>query len=709
VHLRKVDLLNFCQHRKLTVEFHPGVTGVIGGNGQGKSNLMKAVRFVLIKASGNAGVMADDLNWEAAAAGESGSVELAFEKGGTDGKVKRFVNKGKASLKFGSIKAASAKATAEAMADVLSVPTRVIEEIVFVGQGQIEKILFDKPAERGKQFQALFGTGSAETIRGLLQKQIAGLSDSPVDEQIARLQKQLDVTIDPRLRELTDQRGPLAGAIKGFDEARHQKVLETFAVAFQLGQNIAELRSKITGHEADVDSGERVVVGLKSQIEGLKTDVDGEREAIAAARERVGALKQLKRASAMRSQLVVDQAAQTKILAAATPTPPSITQEKVTENKKKVEKAKAELAPKREFVKTFKGGEADATCPTCMQPVKNAAALADQFEAEVSTQDERIASVDATLNKAQEAIHLFTKASGEDQVRRKLASERLMDVEHQLTTLGAAEYDPDEAASLEARLSEFEVKEYQLTEVEHNLQNAQTDVATKQGVLADQRTQLAELEKQVVEAPTEAQRDEAQQALKGYSDAKAQLSGIDGQLAQLRNQRAGVLTELKQLKDESSKLANVREYKALCERARTVLHRDCLPLVVTRSFLTALNVYMAEYLRAFDIPFAAEIKDDLDVVCTFPGVGPKPAGRLSGGQKVMLGIAFRFAVYRLFAGDLGFMVLDEPTNMLDGDHIDSVLDVLQSVRRHAHNTGMQLIVITHEPQLETAFDDTIRL
>jgi len=74
-----------------------------------------------------------------------------------------------------------------------------------------------------------------------------------------------------------------------------------------------------------------------------------------------------------------------------------------------------------------------------------------------------------------------------------------------------------------------------------------------------------------------------------------------------------------------------------------------------------------------------------------------------------LGIAFRFAVYRLFASELGFMVLDEPTTMLDADHVDSVLDVLQSVRRHAHNTGMQLIVITHEPQLEMAFDQTVRL
>jgi exonuclease SbcC len=118
---------------------------------------------------------------------------------------------------------------------------------------------------------------------------------------------------------------------------------------------------------------------------------------------------------------------------------------------------------------------------------------------------------------------------------------------------------------------------------------------------------------------------------------------------------------------------------------------------------------MAGYLQAFDIPFTAQIKDDLDVLCVFPGVGEKPAGRLSGGEKVMLGIAFRFAIYRLFAGELGFMFLDEPTVMLDDNKVQGVVDVMQSVRRYAHSTGMQLIVITHKPQLETAFDHTIRV
>ena len=461
MHLRQVSLTNFCQHRSTAIEFHPGVTGVLGTNGQGKSNLLKAVRFALIKASGNTGTMGDDLNWAAAAAGESGFVELAFEKAGIEGHVKRYVDKGKASLRFGETKASSSKAVDEAMADIIAVPKRVIEEIVFVDQGAIERILFERPAERGKQFQALFGTGNAEAIRVLLQKELAGISDSPVDEQILRLQQQLDTVIDVQLRALTLTREQLAKAIDGFDESAHQHVIETFAVAQQLKQQISEAYQQIIGLAADADADKRVLAGLQAQVDELATSIDSKRDEIARARERVGAIALLKRASAMREQLLQHKEAQNNVLSAPIPGPPSITQEQVDVSRHEVGQSKAELAPKRTFVRAFKGGDDEATCPTCMQPVHGAADLAKQFAIEIDNQDECIARTEAMLNKAEQAARVYREAVKEDQVRRSLASSRLMEIEHQLNTLGAADYDPTEADMLHVQLHAFDVKEKQ--------------------------------------------------------------------------------------------------------------------------------------------------------------------------------------------------------------------------------------------------------
>jgi exonuclease SbcC len=122
-----------------------------------------------------------------------------------------------------------------------------------------------------------------------------------------------------------------------------------------------------------------------------------------------------------------------------------------------------------------------------------------------------------------------------------------------------------------------------------------------------------------------------------------------------------------------------------------------------------LNVGLQEHMEVFEVPFSCDIDNELNVMCTIPGIGKKPAERLSGGQRVMLGIAFRFAICRLFAAGLGFVVLDEPTVMLDDDHVDIVVDLLNAIKGHLFNAGLQLLVPTHSPQLESTFDSVIRV
>ena len=86
-----------------------------------------------------------------------------------------------------------------------------------------------------------------------------------------------------------------------------------------------------------------------------------------------------------------------------------------------------------------------------------------------------------------------------------------------------------------------------------------------------------------------------------------------------------------------------------------------------------------------------------------------PAERLSGGQKVELSLAFRFAIYDLFSGNLGLLVLDEPTVFLDTDRIDSVCRLMTMVRSYSQSAGLQVIVVTHEQRLAEVCDCVIRM
>ena len=88
---------------------------------------------------------------------------------------------------------------------------------------------------------------------------------------------------------------------------------------------------------------------------------------------------------------------------------------------------------------------------------------------------------------------------------------------------------------------------------------------------------------------------------------------------------------------------------------------------------------------------------------------PPEAGMLSGGQKIALAVAFRFAVYSMFAGKLGLLSLDEPTAYLDDDTIGRFGDMLGKIRELATNMQLQVLISTHEAQLRGAFDQTVEI
>ncbi len=57
--LNQVRLKHWCQHKELTVDFQDGLNGILGANGNGKSNLLDAVRFAFTGESVNAGNKAE--------------------------------------------------------------------------------------------------------------------------------------------------------------------------------------------------------------------------------------------------------------------------------------------------------------------------------------------------------------------------------------------------------------------------------------------------------------------------------------------------------------------------------------------------------------------------------------------------------------------------------------------------------------------------
>jgi exonuclease SbcC len=707
-------LKNFCHHRDLKLDFEIGVNGIIGPNGSGKSTIAQGLQFAALGESGNPGAKIDDLNWDAAAAGEGGSVECKFEKNGEPGTLKRVIQRASASLAWGSVKERSVSGVNAEVLKLMGVSEKTLKDIVFVMQGRIERVLFDRPADRKKNFHALFGIDKAEDIRELLRKELSSLGVEPSDDRIEQLQKRLADEIDPQLKTLVARSKELASSVEGVSRDEYQSIVTRHNEVSQLQADVARVTAELNQLTLSIaklvqekDDLKRLYDTSASDLAARKTNVDKLRERIAGA----DAAKKLHDAY---EQMKADKQAAEAMAAAPNPTPPGTDQAAIDAADQQLIEARAELAPKQAFVKAFENsaGTVTVTCPTCLQLVERPAEKAAQMRAELADQAAKISNVEQALVKARQELRDYERAYQHHRAQVTTAERTIAEINIKLANIITDDYTPDLAEA--AELSRRTVSDYEAAVKEHDacgqrLQLVSQGLAGKEGQTQPLQQQLAALQAKIEQAPTEEDYLFASDVIQRYDAASQTLAHVNGQIQQLQHHRATTLTELEQLQKKAEGAEAAKKYQELCERARTLFHHDCLPQVATQQYLAGLNAHLNKYLQTFEVPFGCNISEDLSVMCTRPGVGEKPAERLSGGQKVMLGIAFRFAIYDMFAADLGFMVLDEPTNMLDEDHVSCVAEIMEAVRRHAHNTGMQLIVITHERELMNTFDHTIQL
>ena len=202
--LERLTLKNWCQHRHLELKFGPGINGLTGSNGHGKSNALDALRYGVTGQSVNHGVKGDNVTW-----GETkGWVEVEFSDGERKITIRRNSHDAGISVKVSGEAPVTKLGEANLKIEqLLGANSSALLDNVFVQQGQIDSILLLDPSKRLKEFQQVFGLGACEDIHRLLGAE-------PGNHRV-------DETLDPQLTTATAQlveakqkHGPLAERVQ---------------------------------------------------------------------------------------------------------------------------------------------------------------------------------------------------------------------------------------------------------------------------------------------------------------------------------------------------------------------------------------------------------------------------------------------------------------------------------------------------------------
>ena len=276
----------------------------------------------------------------------------------------------------------------------------------------------------------------------------------------------------------------------------------------------------------------------------------------------------------------------------------------------------------------------------------------------------------------------------------KLLSARSWMADHRIS-------GPDDISSIESRVVEDEAL----------LSRIPADLSKVEQLSIDEHSGSLVKEIMALEAET-----------KGYSDAElssvnGRLMGVRGSIADrqvamggLQASIAAAEEELGRLRNALEKLRAASEYVSFSEAVRNnVLNRDGPLATSLRSWaLRQMSVSASAYARLFGIGISEvmlkEVKRDVMIECYGAGAGAIDVNAMSGGERMAIALALRFAMANLMGGGrVDFILLDEPTANLDEERKKSLVKVISQLNPQSGASPLkQIIVITHDREI---FDD----
>ena len=718
--LRYTEVTDWCQHRHRRIEFSPGTTVLLGPNGCGKSNLLHAAFNCLTGDLLTDDTVADNINWQA----DETTIETGFTIDGVDGVVgrkyiaprvcdeagqpvgtEREKHKTKAWLKFGDEKKLTAASKVKSrLAEILGLSSMIVRDHVIVPQGKLRDLLFQQKQERIKTFQSLV---PALTIVEKKRKDIrTELERNPpislgrsrdeiqkaLDEAIAR-QAEVAARVDGLGKQMAEF-GDVSGYRKRISDAEAANVAAGELVAVQARKEtqvaeVARLREQAATQNGQIET-------LVASVEAQRPRADEVKRVLAVLETNAQAFTARQQAEQQLEGVIQEKT--TKVAPAAYQVPDWF--EKAVTDQASLA---ASVAAAEKVLVFLQSGK--TKCPTCGTQFQD---LAQQK----AYQEQVLAQLRPSLQQHNEAVQGVRKAQQEAITAKQefdLWWQRLDSQEQQLRT--SLERLPTGEPADEAKRQAWQAELDQFTQLSTSLDALRVQATQFAPTLANAEAQLVHCDKEIARLTVASEGQMAEVALTSLrtelsqaEEARRALDTGTGELNANGEEIARLERQLDSIETDKTLAVAVDKYRGMLEHTYTVLHRDQLPQEVMMSYLGDLNLLCAKYLDIFGIPFAVSIPRDFDITVTRPDGYTCQASRESGGRQAALSIVFRFAINQLFASQVGLVALDEPTAYLDEDNLAYVSDIVNQMHRVESETGLQIVMITHEKSLVSAFD-----
>lgn len=712
--VERVELANYCQFRSLAIDLPAGLIAVVGPNGSGKSNFVEAIRLAVTGDNTNVGTKALNIS-QFAAAGERSYVRVCFSHGSTRATVTRNLYPARPTAVLqeeGRPDVVGDEAVTSRIEAILGTTMDVVHDTIIVAQDDIFGFLEKTPAKRAELFQKLFCLQDAmPTHKLLLDSAAAAAGGIPVpDATMDQLRARLLAAETAGLVATQQLAGcPTVAAITA--EATAAAVVTNKAIGYRQALTEARLAAeRLAAAGPARDAAVAAAAVAVSRWQELAQRETAERAEAAAAKAGLQAAALYRNYTAMAVQLD-EQLRRTEHEAQqlTSPVPPpdyrpaSTVMADITQMQR-------EVYPKRELYAqlTKAAKQVVVTCPTCGTPEADLATKIAALVAELAPLDASLQQLAVTFT----ACDVYDKAQQRYVEGSQRHGQRLAELRQQREALGVVPPPVVDEAAAGKIVAAHQQCVAELTAATTIRDATSKRLAELDGMTAQLQQEHDRRQREVATIPTTFEADAAAAAQTAESCQRLMQQRRD-----LETTRTLALGEVTTVQQSLAVFETAREngqidiaWKAHVETMAELVHRDAAPRFASQQALARLQQYVNANLEMLQAEYRVQADDGLSFIAYFnDGVRQQPAERLSGGQKVVLALAFRLATNLQLAAGLGALYLDEPTAYLDKTHIRGFEPALTKLREFSQSHGLQCVIVTHEAELAPLFDMTVQL
>jgi DNA repair exonuclease SbcCD ATPase subunit len=678
--LTKLIMKNFRAHKALSLNLAQGITGIIGGNGTGKSSIVEAIMFLLT------GEGYGKTKNEMLTVGEvSGYVIGHLSIDGKEAVLERHIDTAKVNLKYDGKVYKKSSEVSELWGNLFQIDKHIVKNIVISNQGEIALLLNGDASTKEKLFQKIFMVPNTSKLRDIIWNNYikAAPPEYPVKDS-SELRSEVHI-----LKKLIEEEELELAAVH-VDEGAYDKLIARKSFLTQV-VNSAMLLAK---YDALIPRLELDITELRAEKAGINNKT-----------AHIDIATYIQKLQALDASKPLYESKQLVLVKKKTLIPPGkiLDQKAYDEANHKHSELETKLASLNLVTREFRTkiadyeskGIASGVCPTCGTSLENLLDVVAHIKSDLAIREKEIAGVSQELMSAKNDYENLSKLK----IAWELYHTELKSLDDKLEAYENIDYSEEDHNLYKSVVSQYDLYAAEVRKIDARLASLETELNSAKLSLAG----ITQYDRDRSEFDGEQAEIDAQ--IIKFKEAQAKATAIKVSIGAKTKELEALLKQVDENNRYIEKNARRKKYVGILNSLYDLFHTSKFPRALIQTYASTVSEYMTEILASFEFPYTAKVNESFGINIYDSEDRELPS--ISGGQQVMVGFSLRMALHQMFVGAFPFMIIDEGSYGLAEDSIKKYFNIISKLNKTSK--FKQVIVIDHHKELSDYVDHTILL